>query len=70
MRIVSLSFTITGRCVSGGVSHECQSTISVNTIGGIFGTIEHMDEETAVLQVEGGGRLRVLRRAIAGKVDG
>ena len=41
----------------------------VTTIGGIFGTIEHMDEETAVLQVEGGGRLRVLRRGIAGKVD-
>jgi preprotein translocase subunit YajC len=41
----------------------------VTTIGGIFGTIEHMDEETAVLQVEGGGRLRVLRRGIAGKVE-
>ena len=41
----------------------------VTTIGGIFGTIEHMDEETAVLQVEGVGRLRVLRRGIAGKVD-
>lgn len=41
----------------------------VTTIGGIFGTIEHMDDETAVLQVEGGGRIRVLRRALAGKVE-
>lgn len=40
----------------------------VTTIGGIFGTIEHMDDESAVLQVEGGGRLRVARRALAGKV--
>ncbi len=42
----------------------------VTTIGGIYGTIEHMDDESAVLQVEGGGRLRVARRALAGKVDG
>lgn len=41
----------------------------VTTIGGLFGTIEHMDEESAVLQVEGGGRIRVLRRALAGKVE-
>lgn len=40
----------------------------VTTIGGIFGTIEHMDDESAVLQIEGGGRIRVLRRAIAGQV--
>lgn len=41
---------------------------TVTTIGGIYGTIEHMDDESAVLQVEGGGRLRVARRALAGKV--
>lgn len=41
----------------------------VTTIGGLFGTIEHMDDESAVLQVEGGGRIRVLRRALAGKVE-
>jgi len=41
----------------------------VTTIGGIFGTIEHMDDESAVLQVEGGGRIRVVRRALAGKVE-
>jgi preprotein translocase subunit YajC len=47
------------------------SSLSVNdevhTIGGIVGTIEYMDEVTAVLRLEGGGRLRVLRRAIADK---
>lgn len=42
----------------------------VTTIGGIYGRIEFMDEKTAVLQVEGGGRLRVARRALAGKVTG
>ncbi len=42
----------------------------VTTIGGIFGTIEHMDENSAVLQIEGGGRIRVARRALAEKVAG
>lgn len=40
----------------------------VTTIGGIIGTIEYMDEESVVLQIEGGGRLRVVRRALADKV--
>ena len=40
----------------------------VTTIGGIYGTIEFMDDATAVLQIEGGGRLRVARRALADKV--
>jgi preprotein translocase subunit YajC len=40
----------------------------VTTIGGIFGTIEYMDETSAVLQIEGGGRLRVARRALAERV--
>lgn len=40
----------------------------VTTIGGIYGTIEFMDETSAVLQIEGGGRLRVARRALADKV--
>lgn len=39
----------------------------VQTIGGIYGRIEHLDEESAVLQIEGGGRLRVARRALAAK---
>jgi len=42
----------------------------VQTIGGIFGTIEFMDDSTAVLQIEGGGRIRVARQALAGKVGG
>jgi preprotein translocase subunit YajC len=42
----------------------------VQTIGGIYGTIEYFDEETdtAIIQIEGGGKLRVARRALAGKV--
>jgi preprotein translocase subunit YajC len=40
----------------------------VTTIGGIYGTIEYMDETSAVLQIEGGGRIRVSRRALADKV--
>ena len=39
----------------------------VHTIGGIIGTIEFMDDASAVLQIEGGGRMRVVRRAIADK---
>jgi preprotein translocase subunit YajC len=39
----------------------------VQTVGGIYGRIEFMDESTAIIQVEGGGRLRVARRALAGK---
>ena len=41
----------------------------VQTIGGIFGVIEHMDDESAVIQVEGGGRLRIVRQALARKVS-
>ena len=43
----------------------------VQTIGGIYGTIEYLDDDsgTVVLQVEGGGRIRVARRALAGKVE-
>ncbi len=42
----------------------------VTTIGGIYGTIEHMDDDSAVLQIEGGGRIRVAKQALAGKVGG
>jgi preprotein translocase subunit YajC len=41
----------------------------ITTIGGIYGRIEAIDDTSAVIQVEGGGRLRVARRALAGKVD-
>ncbi len=53
---------------------DLQSSLTVGdevqTIGGIYGTIEYFDEEsgTAIIQVEGGGKLRVARRALAGKV--
>lgn len=40
----------------------------IQTIGGILGTIEFIDEEVAIIRVEGGGRLKILKRAIAGKV--
>jgi preprotein translocase subunit YajC len=40
----------------------------VHTIGGIIGTIEFLDEVEAVIQIEGGTRMRVLRRAIADKL--
>jgi preprotein translocase subunit YajC len=40
---------------------------SVITIGGIYGQIESMDEETIVIKVESGAHLRLTRAAIAGK---
>jgi preprotein translocase subunit YajC len=40
----------------------------IQTIGGIYGRIEFMDDDSAIIQVEGGGRLRVAKRALAGKV--
>ena len=55
-------------------AQELQSSIGVGdevqTIGGIYGTIEYFDEETdtAILQIEGGGKIRVARRALADKV--
>jgi preprotein translocase subunit YajC len=41
----------------------------VHTTGGIFGVIRRLDEDTAVLEVEDGGLLKVVRRAIALKVE-
>ena len=40
----------------------------VTTIGGIYGVVEYLDEKHAILRVEGGGKLRVMRRALSGKV--
>ena len=42
----------------------------VTTIGGIYGVIEYVDDTYAILRTEGGGKLRVARRALAGKVAG
>lgn len=46
---------------------ELQVGDEVQTIGGIYGRIEHLDDDSAVLGIEGGGRLRVARRALAAK---
>lgn len=52
---------------------EMVSSLEVNdevtTIGGIYGNIEYIDDTYAILRVEGGGKLRVARRALAGKVS-
>jgi preprotein translocase subunit YajC len=39
----------------------------VITTAGIYGEIESIDQETAVIKVEGGTKLRIARGAIAGK---
>lgn len=39
----------------------------VITVGGIYGQIESVDEETVVIKVESGSTLRVARAGIAGK---
>lgn len=39
----------------------------VITAGGICGEIDYIDEETAVLNLEGGGKLRVLKHSIVRK---
>ncbi|MBT9148845.1 MAG: preprotein translocase subunit YajC [Dehalococcoidia bacterium] len=38
----------------------------VITIGGIFGEIESIDEQSLILRVEGGSRLKLLRTSIMG----
>ncbi len=42
----------------------------VQTIGGIYGTIEYFDDEdrTVILQIEDGSRIRFSRRALSEKV--
>ena len=37
--------------------------------GGIYGQIESIDEQTAVIKVESGATIRVARGSIAGKVE-
>ena len=50
---------------------ELMATLAVGdeiqTAGGIYGIVRDIDEDTAVIEVEGGSTLRVARRAIAGK---
>jgi preprotein translocase subunit YajC len=51
---------------------ELMSTLElgdeVQTVGGIFGVVQRLDDESAVIQVEDGGSLRISRRAIAAKI--
>lgn len=39
----------------------------VQTAGGIYGVVRDIDEDTVIIEVEDGSRLRVARRAVAGK---
>ena len=52
---------------------ELMATLAVGdeiqTAGGIYGIVRDIDEESAVIEVEGGGTLRVARRAIAAKTE-
>ncbi|MDP8958616.1 MAG: preprotein translocase subunit YajC [Actinomycetota bacterium] len=39
----------------------------IQTVGGIYGVITSLDDQSAVIEVEDGGRLRVARRAVGSK---
>lgn len=41
----------------------------VQTVGGIYGVIHSLDDASAVIEVEDGGKLRVARRAIGLKTS-
>lgn len=41
----------------------------VRTIGGIYGRVRELGEEDVVITVEDGGSLRMIRRAIAEKIQ-
>ena len=41
----------------------------IRTAGGIFGHVRDLDEESAVIEVEDGTRLRIARGAIATKIE-
>lgn len=43
---------------------------NVRTVGGIFGVVIEIEETEAIIDVGGGTRLRVVRRAIAEKLGG
>lgn len=53
---------------------ELRSSIEIGseirTVGGIYGTVLEMDDEIVVLDIGGGGRLRIARRAVADTVGG
>ena len=39
------------------------------TVGGIYGTIDIIEENSVVIKLESGGTMRIARMAIAGKVS-
>jgi preprotein translocase subunit YajC len=39
------------------------------TVGGIYGTIDVIEENSVVIKLESGGTMRIARMAIAGKVS-
>ena len=41
----------------------------IQTVGGIYGVIRSLDDTSAVIEVEDGGKLRVARRAVGTKAD-
>ena len=41
----------------------------VRTVGGIYGKVRDLDEESAVIEVEDGSRLRIARGAISTKIE-
>ena len=40
----------------------------IRTVGGIYGTVNRMDDESVVIDVGGGTTLRISRRAVADKL--
>ena len=47
--------------------NELKPGDQVITAGGIFGEIESLDEESMVIKVESGAKIRISRQSIAGK---
>lgn len=41
----------------------------IHTTGGIYGIVRRLDEDAVVIEVEDGGLLKVVRRAVALKVE-
>lgn len=46
---------------------ELQVGDEVMTVGGIFGTIDRIDEDSYVIKLESGGTMRIIKGAMAGK---
>ncbi|MFC1961938.1 preprotein translocase subunit YajC [Chloroflexota bacterium] len=46
---------------------ELQKGDKVITSGGIYGTVESLNDDSVVLKIEGGSTIRVARNAVAGR---